>query len=107
MLSPTAQSLRYLRDDGYTAAIVEQTIPHTWIKRDLWGADILALKAGCPPLAIQCTSGSHHATRRAKLIEQGFIELWTSAGARLEVWSWAPRGARGHRKVWQLRREAL
>jgi hypothetical protein len=36
-VSPTAPSLAHLRDLGYRAKIVEKTIPHTFIKKDLWG----------------------------------------------------------------------
>lgn len=30
--------------DGYLAEVVEKTIPRTYIRKDLWGADILAAK---------------------------------------------------------------
>jgi homoserine acetyltransferase len=30
------------------------------------------------------TTGSHHAARRTKLEEAGFIDLWKGAGAALE-----------------------
>ena len=55
----------------------------------------------------QATTGANHAARREKLQAEGFIDLWKTAGARLEIWSWAKHGARGQRKTWQLRREAL
>ena len=52
-------------------------------------------------------SGTNHAARRAKLEDAGFIPLWKSAGAMIEVWSWAKQGLRGEWKTWQVRREAL
>jgi hypothetical protein len=107
MNSPTARSLAHLRELGYQAEVVEKTIPYTFIKKDLFGADILALKAGEPVLVIQATTGAHHAARREKLEAAGFIPLWTGAGAVLEIWSWAQQGPRGKRKVWTVRREIL
>jgi hypothetical protein len=106
-MSPTARSLQHLRALGYRAEVVEKTIPHTFIKKDLFGADVLALKAGMPILVVQCTSGSNHAAHRTKLDEEGFITLWTSAGATLEIWSWTKQGPRGEKKTWTLRREVL
>jgi hypothetical protein len=106
-MSPTARSLQHLRALGYKAQVVEKTIPRTFIKKDLFGADIVALKACTPLLVIQCTSGSNVAARITKLQESGFDTLWKSVGAMIEVWGWAKQGTRGQRKVWTVRREAL
>ena len=106
-MSPTARSLQYLRALGYKAEVVEKTIPKTFIKKDLWGADILAVKSGELILAVQCTSGSNVSARIQKLNENGFTQLWKSVGVSIEVWGWRKAGPRGQRKVWQLRREAL
>jgi hypothetical protein len=106
-MSPTARSLQHLKDLGYRAKVVEKWNPFAKIRQDLFGADLLALKSGEPVLAIQATSGSNHAARRTKLDEEGFITLWTSAGASLEIWSWKKQGPRGEKKVWTLRREVL
>lgn len=106
-MSPTARSLAHLRELGYRPAVVEKTIPRTFVKQDCFGVDILALKPGEPILAVQCTSGSHVAARIQKLHEAGFVELWRSVGAVIEVWGWSKHGPRGQRKTWQLRREIL
>jgi hypothetical protein len=106
-MSPTARSLQHLRALGYQAQVVEKTIPHTCIKRDCFGAEILGLKSGEPILAVQCTTGANHAHRREKLEAEGFVELWKGSGAMLEIWSWAKQGPSGQRKTWTLRREAL
>jgi hypothetical protein len=106
-MSPTVRSLQHLRELGYRPAVVEKTIPRTYIKQDCFGADLIALKPGSPVLAIQTTTGSNHAARKKKLETEGFIDLWTSAGAVLEIWSWEQQGPRGQRKTWTLRREAL
>lgn len=106
-MSPTARSLQHLRELGYQAEVVEKTIPHTFIKKDLFGVDLIALKPGAPVLAIQTTTGSNHAARRTKLEAEGFVTLWTGAGAVLEIWSWSKQGTRGERKTWTLRRETI
>jgi len=106
-MSPTQRSLAQLKELGYRPAVVEKTIPRTFIKQDCFGADILALKAGQPFLAIQTTTGSNHSARHAKLEAEGFITLWTGAGAALEIWSWTHARPRGKRKVWTLRREGM
>jgi hypothetical protein len=106
-MSPTARSLQYVRALGYRAEVVEKVIPHSYIKQDCFGVDILALKAGEPILAIQTTSGDHVAARIEKLRAAGFIELWQSVGAVIEVWGWAKQGPRGERKTWTLQRESL
>ncbi|MCX5728516.1 MAG: hypothetical protein NTZ28_06725, partial [Nitrospirae bacterium] len=46
-------------------------------------------------LVVQATTGSNHAARRTKLETAGFIARWKSAGASLEIWSWAQQGPRG------------
>ncbi len=106
-MSPTQRSLQHLKALGYYAKVVEKWNPFAKIRQDLFGADVLALKAGEPVLVVQATTGSNHAARRTKLEAAGFITLWTSAGAILEIWSWAKQGPRGSRKTWQVRRESL
>jgi hypothetical protein len=106
-MSPTQRSLAHLKALGYHAKVVERWNPFARVRQDLFGGDILALKAGEPVLIVQATSGTNHAARRTKLEKEGFRALWTGAGARLEVWSWAKQGARGKRKTWTVRREAL
>jgi hypothetical protein len=87
--------------------VVEKTSPHTFITKVLWGVDVLAVKNGEPILAIQVTSGDHVAHRIEKLKAAGFVDLWKSVGAILEVWGWSKAGPRGARKVWTVQREAL
>lgn len=106
-MSPTARSLAHLRELGYRPAVVEKTIPRTYIKQDCFGVDILGLKAGHPILAVQCTSGANVAARITKLQAAGFDTLWKSVGVAIEVWGWAKQGPRGKRKIWTVRREAL
>jgi hypothetical protein len=106
-MSPTQRSLAHLKTLGYQAKVVEKWNPFAKIRHDLFGADVLALKAGAPVLVVQATSGANHAARREKLAAAGFISLWKSSGAQLEIWSWTKQGPRGERKTWMVRRETL
>lgn len=107
--TPTARSLEECRKRGWDAGVVEQTIPHTFIKRDLFGfVDIVAITPD-GIVAIQATGGSGgaHAARVTKILNEPRARRWLAAGQRIEVWSWAIQGARGARKLWTLRTEAI
>lgn len=107
MSSPTQRTMAALKQLGYRAAIVEHWNHFAKVRRDCFGVDILALKFGQPLLAIQTTTGANHAKRRIKLDAEGFLDLWKASGVQVEIWSWEKQGARGKRKLWTLRREAL
>jgi hypothetical protein len=104
--SPTARTLVLLRKEGWCCGKVEQTVPHTFIKRDLGGfIDIVAWKPGHRILAVQATSGDHVADRIAKIRSLPAAEAWMrSAGGTVEVWGWRKVGDRGKRKLWEARR---
>jgi hypothetical protein len=107
-ISPNARSLAQLRAEGWTAQVVEQTIPHTFIKRDLFHCiDIVAVKAGEGVLGIQATTGPNAAARVQKIQESIQAQVWLQSPARLEVWAWSKRGMRGERKMWEVRRIKL
>jgi hypothetical protein len=109
-MSPTARSLQYLRALGYRAEIVEKTIPHTCLKKDLWGADIVALTSGEPVLVVlltvidrgQCLEFFIHAARRIlRKTWEGFAmvawlrrvwayEVLVSSRAWEDIWSFLP-----------------
>jgi hypothetical protein len=107
--SPTQRTLAECRKRGWPAQVVEQTIPRTFIKRDLFGCiDIVAIARDTSRIVgIQVTSGTNHAARMAKARAEPRVQAWVAAGGVFEVWSWAKRGARGKRKAWTLRVEAL
>ncbi len=105
--SPTSRTLQECRRRGWIAQVVEQTIPHTFIKRDLFGIiDIIAI-TDKGTLGIQATSGNNHASRVTKSLAEPRLSAWLGAGNRFEVWSWAKQGKAGKRKVWMLREEAV
>jgi hypothetical protein len=107
--SPTQKSLKYLRDNGYTAQVVERYVSFTHRRIDLFGAiDICAVKPGDRGvLGVQTTSSSNHSARvtKAKAIPE--IKVWLEAGNRLVFHSWGLKGKVGKRKTYQLREEEL
>jgi hypothetical protein len=109
MGSPTSRSLQWLKDNGYLPWKVEQWLPKTWVKRDLYNCiDIVAMKDGEPGLlGIQATSTPHINERLEKIGNNSYVPIWLRAGLRLEVWGWAKRGGRGKRKLWTLTRKTL
>ena len=106
-MSPTARTLRECRRRGWIAQVVEQTVPKTFIKRDFLGViDVIAITPD-GILGIQCTSGTNHAARVSKALEEPRLIAWLKAGGKFAVWSWSKTGARGQRKLWTLREEEL
>lgn len=107
MSSPTQRSLAECKKRGWTAQVVEQTIPRTFIKRDLFGfIDIIAITPTAT-IGIQATSGTNHAARMTKARQQPHFAAWLAAGRTFAVWSWTKRGDRGKRKLWALREESV
>jgi hypothetical protein len=113
MSSPTSRTQKHLRDRGYHVANCERKLPATargWrgplLTQDLYGfIDTLAVDA-FGVLAVQSTTDTHHNARKKKAIASPSFAL-LSRHFRIEIWSWAKRGARGKRKLWTLRRESL
>lgn len=106
-MTPTARTLAECRRRGWIAQVVEKWNPHARIRQDLFGCiDVLAI-APSGLLGIQACAGASHAARRTKALAEPRLRAWLDAGARFEVWSWAKRGARGKRKTWTLREEAV
>ena len=102
--SPSALSAEYLRKQGYIVCRVEQTIPHTFIKRDAFNlGDLLACHVEFPgALLVQSTGGggsgkSNFYAHMRKALSIPELETWLMAGNRfvLHGWKWeGPRGAK-------------
>lgn len=125
MSSPTQRSLKHLRDNGWTACIVEKRIPFRNTTIDALGfGDILA----CRPVMLDCTgaqvtqialvqttTGAHLAARRSKIVNvvpdgekrTVFAAEWKAAGGIILLHGWSKLGPRGKRKTWQLREEII
>ena len=104
-MSPTARSLAYLRDLGYVADVVERRIPRVNILKDLFGfADIVAIRANI--VAVQTTSASNRAARRAKIQASPLARQWLLAGGEIQLHAWdAPRPPR--RRTWKVTVETI
>lgn len=111
-MTPTARTLKRLRDQGMMAAVVERWNPYAKIRQDLFGfLDVVAVEPGTQGvLGIQATSGTNVAHRLAKLREEPIasrVEVWLAAGNRLAVIGWRKVGPRGKRKTWKARTEMV
>lgn len=106
MSSPTARTLKLLRDEGYTVGVTERWIPQARKRADLWGfADLAAIHpAHRGVLLVQATSASNHASRRTKLLALPSFELAKQVGCRVQVISWRKAAAT---KRWTPRIEEL
>src|SRR3990167_7768237 len=92
-MSPTQRTLKKLIEEGYICEVVEKVIPHTFIKRDLWGFDICSVRRFERPKLIQCTSASNHSARRRKILNLASTEILATS-FDLEIWSWKKVGNR-------------
>lgn len=88
--SPSARTIQELRDIGYHAQSVEQTIPRTFIKRDLFGCiDIIAVHPDHKSIVgIQATSATNHSDRKKKALAEPRLLAWLAAGGRFVIYSW-------------------
>lgn len=92
-----------MRNLGYTAAIVERWNPYANVRQDLYGfIDVLAIKAGEPPLAIQACARTSIQSRVKKIREEERAQTWLASGCRIQVWGFG-RVKRGKRSVYKLR----
>ncbi len=107
-MSPTARSLKYLREAGWIVQIVEKWVPQAKRRIDLFGiGDLLAIKRGESPLLIQCTSTSNVSARVNKSVSSVTLGVWLGSGGRFVVHGWSKKGKRGERKLWTLTEREL
>lgn len=108
-MSPTARSLRYLRQSGYLADVVERWLPRVNRRRDLFGfADLVAVRRGEPGcLAVQVTSWGHVGDRLARCRRRGELAVWLACGNRFQVHGWGKRHGRWVVKAVEVRGEEL
>lgn len=104
-MTPTQRSLKYLRDKGYAAEVVERFNIYSKTRHDLFNMwDIVALGTGEVGITgIQTTSGSNVSARIKKLQANPLFTRWVDAGNGAYVHGWRKVGPRGKRKTWQLR----
>lgn len=102
MTSPTQRTLKFLRDAGAAAVVLERWNQYARIRQDIWGADILA-RQGQLLMAIQATSSTNHSARVEKARANPDTLNWLNCGVPYYVYSWGKKGARGKRKLWTLK----
>lgn len=102
-MTPTARTLKYLRTHGWTADVVERWIGPAKVRKDCFGVgDVLAFDAR-QTLLVQCTTADNLAAREKKVRAWAGLSDWLVGGRRLVLHGWAKRGARGKRKLWEVR----
>ena len=93
-MTPTQLTLRELERLGAVADVVERWIPHTKIKKDLFGfIDIVAL-LGPNTIGIQTTTATNHSHRRKKILAEPRAKAWLAAGNLIEIHSWSGSGTK-------------
>jgi len=109
MNSPTQRSLKLLRDEGYTAQVVERFNPYAHIRVDLFNfIDIVCIKSEIKGvLGVQTTTSSHVAEHIEKIRSIPAYKIWLNGGNQIEVHGWSKKGKKGKRKLWQVTRTIL
>lgn len=92
--SPNGMSMDLLKERGLEADLVERVIPHTRIKKDLFGCiDIVYLDNTI--VGLQVTSddtGGNSGVRYRKIIAEPRMRQWLVSGGRIVIHAWAQRG---------------
>lgn len=109
MTSPTQRTLKFLRDGGHLAQVVERWNAYAKVRVDLFGViDIVCVPlSGKGIIGVQACAGASHAARRTKSLAEPRLLTWLNAGGRFQIISWAKQGPRGKRKVWVPRVEEI
>lgn len=104
MHSPTQRSLKFLRDQGWTAEVVERWIPGANIRKDLFGfCDIFCFSPERRQfLMVQTTTWSHLSEHVRKILSLPVVVGWLSAGGFVQAHGWKKVGPRGKRKKWEV-----
>jgi hypothetical protein len=102
--TPAQRSRRYLTEQGYLVETVEVWLPHAKRRKDLLGCgDLLAVKAGEPPLLVQVTTTDHQADRLAKALVAPGLRRWLETGrTAFAVHGWGERRGPGGKPVWDV-----
>lgn len=90
--SPNQRSLEYMTEQGYLVGKVEQTVPHTFIKRDLFSLfDLVAIREN-ETVGIQVTSASNITARIHKIEESPILPIIRKVGWRILIQGWRDIG---------------
>ncbi len=87
-MTPTARSLKHLREQGYTCEVVEKWNSFTRTRKDLFGfIDIMAIREG-ETLAVQTTSDANVSKRVQKIADHENTPHVRAAGWGIRVHGW-------------------
>jgi len=102
-VTPTARTLKHLRDKDILAQVVERWCQYSKRRIDLFGCiDIVALDPDTSGvLGIQATTTGNQTSRMKKILDTDAAEKWMQCGNRLEVWGWGTKKS-GKRNLWQV-----
>lgn len=92
MNSPTQLSLKWYRDRGYIAEVVEKWIPAVKRRRDLFKfIDVIAAKPGEGIVGCQTTVSGELSKRRSKIESLPASRKWLRSGGRIHLHGWKKR----------------
>lgn len=101
-VSPTQNSLKFMREDGYTCQVVEKWNPHAKVRQDLFGfIDIVCLGSGVT-IVVQTTTVKNMSARRKKILASKYYKVVKEAGWMIVIHGWEKVGNR-----WSVRTERL
>jgi hypothetical protein len=108
-MTPTARSLKLLRDTGHIAGVVERFLAAANKRSDLFGfGDVLAVhRVVSGVLLVQATTLSNLAARMKKARSKPELAVWLRAGQRFEAWGWYRRAGKWHVKRVEVRGDDL
>lgn len=117
MSSPTSRTKKLLEGLGWEIDIVERYNSFVRRRFDLFNfADLLCIAHPNPPgglVAVQATSGDHHANRKAKIIANPKALRWLQAGGHIWLITWSKKtkllksGKISKSKIWAPRTEII
>src|SRR3990167_7446831 len=91
-LSPTQRTLKALREQGAIADITERYIAAIHIRKDLFGfIDLVALVPGKGIVGVQCTSDTHRADHKDKILANEHAPEWLKYGGEKKLWTWGKK----------------
>jgi hypothetical protein len=109
--SPTQRTLKYLRENGWTACVVERWIERAKKRVDAFGfGDILAFSSdpySNQIVLVQTTSATNHAAHRQKILAEPLALGWLRAGGDILLVSWRKSKVKrgGKAMLWKPRFE--
>lgn len=87
-MSPTQRSLKFYRDQGYLAGVVERWIPQARKRSDLFGILDIVVVGNGETIGVQTTSGSNVSARVKKIGDSEAISELREAGWKIIVQGW-------------------